>query len=108
MGNIQDLIQQNSYDEILMSIFKYISIIHGSVSSTIDLLIEKMQQSNEYFQFINQSEITLYSNSLNNVYDTCQSTEILFNQNKYKFGHIQIFSTIKDSFFQFYKNLKVS
>jgi hypothetical protein len=66
-----------------------------------------MQQSNEYIQSISSSEMSLHLNSLNNVYDICSSTKRLINRNKNKFGHIQIFSTITNSFSHFYDNLQV-
>src|SRR5689334_15164538 len=61
MKNIRNLISQNSFDEILIQLFEYMCIIHGYVCSTIDLLKEKIQQSNAFIPSMNQSEITLYS-----------------------------------------------
>jgi hypothetical protein len=107
MKNVRYLINQNSFDEILLQLFEYICTIHGFISSTIDPLIQQIQKSNEYIQSINSSEILLHLNSLNNAYDICSSAKRLINQNKNKFGHIQIFSTITNSLSHFYDNLKV-
>jgi len=107
MNNIRALINENSFDVILIQIFEYICIIHGYVSSTIEPLIQQMKQSNEYLKSMNQSEIKLYSNNLNNIYDICQSIQTLIDENKYKFGRIRIFSTIINSFAHFYEHLKV-
>ncbi len=107
MENVRQLIDQNNFHQTLIQIFEDICIIHGYVSSTIESLVQQIQQSDEYFRSINQSEITLYSNSLNNVYDICQLTETLLNTNKNKFNHIRLFSMVTNLFSQFYEHLKV-
>ncbi|CAF1068292.1 unnamed protein product [Rotaria sordida] len=104
--NVRDLINQNSFDEILIQLFQYVCIIHGYVCSTIELLKEKLKQSNEIIQLMHQSEIELYSNSFNDINDVCQSTKTLLKLNKKQFGHIEIFSMMNKSFSQFYDHLK--
>jgi hypothetical protein len=95
------LINQNGFDEILIQLFEYVCVIHGSVTAIIDPIQQQNQQS------INRFEATLYLNSLNNIYDICESIKILLHLNKNSFDHIQVFSTIRTSFLQFYNNVQV-
>jgi len=90
------LINQNSFDEILIQIFEYCCVIHGYVCSTID--------PGQYFQSIIQTE---HLQSLDNVNHICESIETLINLNKDKFDQIENFSMINDLFIQFDQNLKV-
>ncbi|CAF5054773.1 unnamed protein product, partial [Rotaria sp. Silwood1] len=107
MKNIGDLASQNNFDEILIQLFENLSMIYGYVCLIIDSLKKKIQESNKNFQLIQQSDITRYSNCLNNIYDICLSTKTLLKLNENKFSHIQHYSIITNSFIQFYENLKV-
>ncbi|CAF4932355.1 unnamed protein product, partial [Rotaria sp. Silwood1] len=106
MKNIHDLVSQNNFDEIFIQLFENLSMIHGYVCLIIDSLKQKIQESNKNFRLIQQSDITRYSNCLNNIYDICLSTKTLFKLNENKFSHIQHYSIITNSFIQFYENLK--
>ncbi|CAF1397438.1 unnamed protein product [Rotaria sordida] len=107
VNNIHILISQNSFDEILIQLFEYICVIHGYVRSIIHPLQQQIQNLNEYFKLIDQSEMKLYSHCLNNVSNICQSIETLIKLNKKKFDHIEQFPIIVNSFSQFYENLKI-
>ncbi|CAF3862439.1 unnamed protein product [Rotaria sp. Silwood1] len=107
MKNIHDLVSQNNFDEIFIQLFENLSMIHGYVCLIIDSLKQKIQESNKNFRLIQQSDITRYSNCLNNIYDICLSTKTLFKLNENKFSHIQHYSIITNSFIQFYENLKI-
>ncbi|CAF4393084.1 unnamed protein product [Rotaria sp. Silwood2] len=103
---VHNWINQNSFDQISIQLFEYVCILNGYVCSTIDPLIEKMKQSNQYFQLMSESEIILHTNSFNHIHDICESTNTLLMLNKKQFDHIEIFSMINNSFSEVYDNLK--
>ncbi|CAF1495282.1 unnamed protein product [Rotaria sordida] len=105
--NMRIFISQHSFDQILIQLFEYICIIKGYVNSVIQPLNQQIQHFIQNFQLYKQFEINLYSNSLNEVSNICQSVETLIKLNKKKFDYIQQFSMIINSFFEFYENLKV-
>jgi hypothetical protein len=107
VNNIRLLLNKNSFDEILIQLFQEICINHGYICSTINLLQQKIQQSNADFVLINQSEITFYIDNFNNIYNICYSVKKLIKQNKNKFNAIKQFQIIDNLFSEFNKNFKV-
>lgn len=104
---MRTLISQIGFDEISIQLFEYICIINGYICSIIYPLQQNLQHSNTSVQLINQSEMRLYSDSLNDVSKTFQSVETLIKLNQRKFHHIEQFSMIATSFAEFHSNLKV-
>ncbi|CAF1048806.1 unnamed protein product [Rotaria sordida] len=107
INTTRNLINQNAFDLILIELFKHICMIRGYVCSIINTLNQQIHHIIQNYQLINQSEIKLYSKSLNEISNICQSVEILINLNKKKFDHIQQFPIIVNLFFEFYENLKI-
>ncbi|CAF3685388.1 unnamed protein product [Rotaria sp. Silwood1] len=107
IDTIRNLINQNAFDLVLIELFKHICMIKGYVCSIINTLNQKIDHIIQNYQLINQSEIKLYSKTLNEISNICQSVEILINLNKKKFDHIQQFPIIINLFFEFYENLKI-
>jgi len=105
--NVRQLIDETDFNEILIQLYEYICIIYGYACSTIHPLNELIQQSNEYFNLMNQSERRLYSNNFNDITQICESTKTLLQLNKDKFSHIQLYLTVANSFYQFFDKLKV-
>ncbi|CAF3349214.1 unnamed protein product [Rotaria socialis] len=107
VNNMRTLIGQINFDEILIQLFEYICIINGYVCSIIYPLQQNLQRFNTSVKLVNQSEMKLYSDSLNDVSKIFQSVETLINLNKTKFHHIEQFSMIVTSFAEFHYNLKI-
>ncbi|CAF1530528.1 unnamed protein product [Rotaria magnacalcarata] len=107
VNNMHTLIGQIGFDEISIQLFEYICIINGYVCSIIDPLQQNLQHFNTSVKLVNQSEMKLYSDSLNDVSQTFQSVETLINLNKTKFHHIEQFSMVVTSFAEFHYNLKI-
>ncbi|CAF0926044.1 unnamed protein product [Rotaria sordida] len=106
INTTRNLINQNAFDLVLIELFKHICMIRGYVCSIINTLNQQIHHIIQNYQLINQSEIKLYSKSLNEISNICQSVEILINLNKKKFDHVQQFPIIVNLFFEFYENLK--
>ncbi|CAF4842008.1 unnamed protein product [Rotaria sp. Silwood1] len=106
MKNIDDLMSQNSYDGILIKLFENMCIIHGYSFLTINAIKQQIRRSKKDFQSNKQSDITLYSNCLNNIYISCELTIILLKRQKNRFSHIPLYSMTRESFIEFYHNLK--
>ncbi|CAF1291078.1 unnamed protein product [Rotaria sp. Silwood1] len=106
MKNIDDLMSQNSYDGILIKLFENMCIIHGYSFLTINAIKQQIRRSKKDFQSIKQSDITLYSNCLNNIYISCELTIKLLKRQKNRFSHIPLYSMTRESFIEFYHNLK--
>ncbi|UJR17453.1 hypothetical protein I4U23_004348 [Adineta vaga] len=100
MNNIRELMNQHPSDKILINLFENLCLIHGYVYSIILPLQQLSEQSNE-------SEITLYLNNLNNIYEIFQSTKLLLHDNIVSFCQTKLFPITRSLFFQFHNNIKI-
>jgi hypothetical protein len=98
MENVRKLITEDRFDKIFLHSFENISIINGYVFGIIVPLQKHNQQADQF-------EL---KNNLNNIYPIFELTKSLLNQNMNNFHHIQLFSTLCNSFYQFYNNLQVN
>ncbi|CAM4766756.1 unnamed protein product [Rotaria magnacalcarata] len=107
MKNLREMISQNRFYTVLMKLFENMSIIDGYSCLLINPMKQRIALSKTDFQLTSEYEITLYSNCLNNFLTICESTVKLFKVQKNRFSHIELYSTIRESFIVFYHNLKI-
>ncbi|CAF3282797.1 unnamed protein product [Rotaria sp. Silwood2] len=107
MKSTEELMSQNSYNEILTKLFENICIIHGYSHLTIPAIIQLIKQSKRDIQSIKQSDIILHLNCINIISVSCEFLIKFFTQEKDKFDHIPIYSMIHQSFTEFYRKLKL-
>ncbi|CAF4088989.1 unnamed protein product, partial [Rotaria magnacalcarata] len=72
--DVRDLLSQNDYDLVLISLFENTSLIHEYSCLIIDALKQRIGLSKTDFQAIKQADITFHSNCLNNTYNICELT----------------------------------
>ncbi|CAF2118313.1 unnamed protein product [Rotaria magnacalcarata] len=107
MRNVCDLVSQNSFDADLIKLFENTSIVYGYTCLTMDSLKEHLRQSKINFQLIDQSDIAMHTNCFNRIFSISELIRSLLKQKKHKFSHIQLYSTIRVIFDEFYEKLKV-
>ncbi|CAF5194921.1 unnamed protein product, partial [Rotaria magnacalcarata] len=73
----------------------------------MDSLKEHLRQSKINFQLIDQSDIAMHTNCFNRIFSISELIRSLLKQKKHKFSHIQLYSTIRVIFDEFYEKLKV-
>ncbi|CAM4754812.1 unnamed protein product [Rotaria magnacalcarata] len=105
--DVRDLLSQNDYDLVLISLFENTSLIHEYSCLIIDALKQRIGLSKTDFQAIKQADITFHSNCLNNTYNICELTLELLQRETHKFSHIQLYSMICESFTSFFLNLQI-
>ncbi|CAM4960051.1 unnamed protein product [Rotaria socialis] len=105
--DVRDLLSQNDYDLVLISLFENTSLIHEYSCLIIDVLKQRIGLSKTDFQAIKQADITFHSNCLNNTYNICELTLELFQRETHKFSHIQLYSMICESFTSFFLSLQI-
>ncbi|CAF3968216.1 unnamed protein product [Rotaria magnacalcarata] len=105
--DVHDLLSQNDYDLVLISLFENTSLIHEYSCLIIDALKQRIGLSKTDFQAIKQADITFHSNCLNNTYNICELTLELLQRETHKFSHIQLYSMICESFTSFFLNLQI-